>query len=81
MTNAHCPCCQSGRSVRGTLRSSGIVHFRLDFDFAKFLTFHTADIKVRAMMCSGCGLISMIGDVEKLRLLESGHEAEKELAS
>ena len=47
---------------------------------AKFLTFHTADIKVRAMICSGCGLISMFGDVEKLRVLKPGKATENELA-
>lgn len=78
MAYAHCPSCQVGQLVAGTIRSSGLAHFRPHF--AKFLSFQTADIKVRAMMCSTCGLISMIGDVEKLRLLEPRHEAEKELA-
>lgn len=79
MAYAHCPSCRTGRLVRGTIRSSGVAHFRPDF--AKFLSFRTADIKVRSMMCSDCGLISMIGDVKKLRLLEPRQMDEKELAS
>lgn len=79
MAHTRCPSCQAERLVIGTVRSSGVTHFRPDY--AKFLSFRTAEIKVRALMCSTCGLISMIGDANKLRLLEPRHVAEKELAS
>ncbi len=79
MASAHCPSCQAGRLITGTIRSSGRVHFSPDA--VKFLSFHTSDLTLRAKMCSACGLISMIGDVEKLRILESRNEAEKGLQS
>lgn len=36
---------------------------------AKFLTFETGDVLTRATMCRQCGLIEIVGDVNKLRRL------------
>lgn len=64
-----CPSCGEPSLVSGTLQSTGAVRYRpLE---AKFLTFHTADVNVRASMCSACGCVALCGDVEKLRRLQN----------
>ena len=37
----------------------------------KFLTLETGDVMTKAMMCRSCGLIEIIGDVNKLKRLTS----------
>jgi ribosomal protein S27AE len=37
----------------------------------KFLTLATGDVMTKAQMCRNCGLIEIIGDVNKLRRLTS----------
>jgi hypothetical protein len=39
---------------------------------ARFMTFQTGDVMTKAVMCRGCGLIEVLGDVNKLRRLTSG---------
>jgi hypothetical protein len=39
---------------------------------AKFMTLQTGDVMTKAIMCRGCGLIEIVGDVSKLRRLISG---------
>jgi hypothetical protein len=39
---------------------------------AKFMTLQTGDVMTKAIMCRGCGLIEILGDVSKLRRLISG---------
>jgi hypothetical protein len=41
----------------------------------KFLTLETGDVMTKAMMCRGCGLIEVIGDVNKLKRLTSEPDA------
>jgi hypothetical protein len=36
---------------------------------SKFLTLETGDVMTKAMMCRGCGVVEIIGDVNKLRRL------------
>ena len=36
---------------------------------AKFMTLQTGDVMTKALMCRGCGLIEIVGDVSKLRRL------------
>ena len=38
---------------------------------SKFLTLETGDVMTKAMMCRSCGLIEIIGDVNKLKRLTS----------
>ena len=37
----------------------------------KFLTLETGDVMTKATMCRGCGVIEIVGDVNKLRRLTS----------
>ena len=68
MASQHfCPCCRTAELVQGTLQSTGTTHFR-PFG-VPFLTLRTADISVRGGMCSKCGVITLLGDLEKLRLI------------
>ncbi|PYR61006.1 MAG: hypothetical protein DMF85_03415 [Acidobacteria bacterium] len=39
---------------------------------SKFMTFETGDVMTKAMMCRDCGLVEIVGDVNKLRRLTSG---------
>jgi len=39
---------------------------------ARFMTLHTGDVMTKAVMCRGCGLIEIIGDVNKLKRLTGG---------
>jgi hypothetical protein len=36
---------------------------------ARFMTLQTGDVMTKAVMCRGCGLIEIVGDVSKLRRL------------
>jgi hypothetical protein len=36
------------------------------------MTLQTGDVMTKAIMCRGCGLIEIVGDVSKLRRLISG---------
>ena len=38
---------------------------------SKFLTLETGDVMTKAMMCRSCGVIEIVGDVNKLRRLTS----------
>jgi hypothetical protein len=45
---------------------------------SKFLTLETGDVMTKATMCRTCGVIEIIGDVNKLRRLTSEPEPETE---
>ena len=44
----------------------------------KFLTLETGDVMIKAMMCRTCGVIEIVGDVNKLRRLASEPDAKTE---
>jgi hypothetical protein len=44
----------------------------------KFLTLETGDVMTKAMMCRTCGVIEIVGDVNKLRRLTSEPDAKTE---
>jgi ribosomal protein S27AE len=44
----------------------------------KFLTLETGDVMTKAMMCRSCGVIEIIGDVNKLKRLTSEPDANTE---
>jgi len=41
----------------------------------KFLTLETGDVMTKATMCRGCGVIEIVGDVNKLKRLTSEPDA------
>jgi hypothetical protein len=45
---------------------------------SKFLTLETGDVMTKAMMCRSCGVIEIIGDVNKLRRLTSEPDSKTE---
>jgi hypothetical protein len=45
---------------------------------SKFLTLETGDVMTKATMCRTCGLIEIIGDVNKLKRLTSEPDAKTE---
>ena len=40
-------------------------------DHVKFLTMETGQIKLRARMCTVCGAVELIGDVDKLERIQA----------
>src|SRR5580693_8475813 len=45
---------------------------------SKFLTLETGDVMTKAMMCRSCGVIEIIGDVNKLKRLTSEPDSKTE---
>jgi hypothetical protein len=43
---------------------------------SKFLTLETGDVMTKAAMCRNCGVVEILGDVNKLRRLTSEPDAE-----
>ncbi len=68
-TVTRCPSCSGKDLTRGSLQSTGAVHFRPQG--AKFFSFYTAEVKIQAQMCGVCGVITMIGDTRRLRALQN----------
>lgn len=63
---ANCSRC-GGEMTVGALFSAVRTSFRPQE--SKFLTLETGDVLTKAQMCRQCGLIEIIGDVNKLRRL------------
>lgn len=62
-----CARCGGDMTATGALYSAVRLSFRPQD--AKFMTLQTGDVMTKAMMCSSCGVIEIIGDVNKLRRL------------
>ena len=64
-----CTRCGGDMSAGGALYSAVRLSFRPQD--AKFMTLQTGDVMTKALMCQSCGIIEIIGDVNKLRRLIS----------
>jgi hypothetical protein len=64
-----CSRCGSEVFAPGSLISAVRTSFRPQD--SKFLTLETGDVMTKATMCRGCGVIEIIGDVNKLKRLTS----------
>ena len=62
-----CIRCGGEMTDNGALYSAVRMTFRPQD--AKFMTLETGDVMTKAMMCRGCGVIEIVGDVNKLRRL------------
>jgi len=69
MDRVTCSRCGGNSFSAGALISAVRTSFRPQE--SKFLTLETGDVMTKAMMCRTCGLIEIIGDVNKLRRLTS----------
>jgi hypothetical protein len=77
---ASCHRCGSDAVTVGALYSAVRTSFRPQD--SKFLTLETGDVMTKATMCRNCGLVEIIGDVNKLRrLTDEPDEATKAFAS
>jgi hypothetical protein len=65
-----CPCCGSCELEPGAIQSTGRLTFRPDN--AKFFSLKTADVPVKANICTECGHIMLIGNVQKANELVTG---------
>lgn len=73
-----CYRCDGEMMALGALYSAVRTSFRPQD--SKFLTLQTGDVMTKATMCRGCGLIEIIGDVNKLRHLTGDGESETALS-
>jgi ribosomal protein S27AE len=71
-----CSRCGADVFAAGALISAVRTSFRPQD--SKFLTLETGDVMTKASMCRGCGLIEIIGDVNKLKRLTSEPDARTE---
>ena len=69
---AICYRCGGETSALGALVSAVRMSFRPQD--SKFLTLETGDVMTKATMCRGCGLVEIVGDVNKLKRLTSEPE-------
>ena len=57
----------------GDMSSAGALYSAVRLSFrpqeSKFMTLQTGDVMTKAVMCRECGLIEILGDVNKLRRL------------
>jgi hypothetical protein len=65
-----CTRCGGEMTDTGALYSAVRLTFRPQD--ARFMTLQTGDVMTKAVMCRGCGLVEIIGDVNKLRRLTGG---------
>jgi hypothetical protein len=72
---ANCARC-GGEMTPGAMVSGIRTAFRPQY--SKFLTLETGDVMTKALMCRGCGLVEIIGDVNKLRRLTSDPDPDTE---
>ena len=66
---ATCARCGGDSFAPGAMISAVRTSFRPQD--SKFLTLETGDVMTKAMMCRSCGVIEIVGDVNKLRRLTS----------
>ena len=62
----------------GQMLAPGAIYAAVRMSFrpqdSKFLTLETGDVMTKATMCRDCGVVEIIGDVNKLRRLTSDPE-------
>lgn len=62
-----CGRCGGEMTAVGALYSAVRMSFRPQE--SKFMTLETGDVMTKAIMCRDCGLVEIVGDVNKLRRL------------
>jgi ribosomal protein S27AE len=73
---ATCSKCGGDVFAAGALISAVRTSFRPQD--SKFLTLETGDVMTKAEMCRNCGLVTIVGDVNKLKRLTSDPDAKTE---
>jgi ribosomal protein S27AE len=73
---ATCSKCGGDVFAPGALISAVRTSFRPQD--SKFLTLETGDVMTKAEMCRNCGLVTIVGDVNKLKRLTSDPDAKTE---
>jgi excisionase family DNA binding protein len=72
----YCPVCHHDELIEGTIRSTGRIYFQPKR--TKFWTLKDSNVPVSARMCTRCGTLVQIGDVEKLHQLRNEAESDPE---
>jgi hypothetical protein len=63
------PCTRCGGEMNGAGALYSAVRLSFRPQESKFMTLQTGDVMTKAIMCRDCGLIEIVGDVNKLRRL------------
>lgn len=71
-----CGRCGGEMTARGALYSALRLAFRPED--SRFMTLETGDVMTKGFMCRECGLIEIVGDVNKLRRLTGNSPDEGE---
>jgi hypothetical protein len=70
------PCSRCGGETNG---GGGALYSAVRLSFrpqdSKFMTLQTGDVMTKAMMCRQCGVIEIVGDVNKFRRLTTDPNA------
>jgi hypothetical protein len=64
--------CRCGGEMNGAGALYSAVRLSFRPQESKFMTLQTGDVMTKAVMCRDCGLIEILGDVNKLRRLTTG---------
>ena len=62
-----CSACQSEQLEPGAIQSTGKIYFRPEN--AKFFSFKTANIEIKANLCLACGHVELTADTQKASAL------------
>ena len=62
-----CLRCGGTNLAPGTVQASGSLRFRPDN--TKFWTLETGDVAIQSFMCTDCGTVTLLGDVDKEKRL------------
>ena len=65
------PCTRCGAEMTGAGALYAAVRLSFRPQESKFMTLQTGDVMTKAVMCRECGVIEIVGDVNKLRRLTS----------
>jgi hypothetical protein len=63
------PCTRCGAEMTGAGALYSAVRLSFRPQESKFMTLQTGDVMTKAVMCRECGVIEIVGDVNKLRRL------------
>ena len=67
MATQKCLKCGSENTITGKIGTTGGFHFRPDD--TKTMSLSTGDVAVSSSLCLDCGLIELMGDIEKAKRL------------
>jgi len=74
---------QMGKCIKcgGEMLEQGALYSAVRMSFrpqdSRFMTLETGDVMTKAQMCRDCGMVEIVGDVNKLRRLTAGPDSDR----